>query len=204
PAPSAQPAAPQPAPSAQPAAPAPQPAAPAAQPDPAAPLPGMPDQPLSKNGYAPTMMAYSAPPSDQAAAPLPAAGQPPAEPQQPAPGAAPTGPIPEPFTQASDAGPVMDQAAAELGAAFDQAAAQAGPSLNQAAADAGPALDQAAGELNKGFGALGAAASDAAADFDKPKKKKSPLIYVGVGCAVLFLLALLGGGACTILRMFVF
>ena len=46
-------------------------------------------------------------------------------------------------------------------------------------------------------------AGDAGLDFDK-KKKKNPLIYVGIGCLVLFLLAVVGGGACTLLRMFVF
>ncbi len=90
---------------------------------------GITDQPLSKDGYAPTMMAYTGPGgpvAPAAAAPMPAPAP------QPSP---PSGPIPQPFTHS---------------------AAAAEQTVGQAAGQVGQAANQAAKELEKGFGSIGA------------------------------------------------
>jgi hypothetical protein len=103
---------------------------------------GIPDQPLSKDGYAPTMMAYTGPGgvvAPQAASPV----------QAPA----PSGPVPEPFTQAADhSAQATNQA---FGQDVNQAAAQFEQGANQAANEFGSAANSAAKEFEKGFGSIG-------------------------------------------------
>jgi len=103
------------------------------------------------------MMAYSSAPQQDPAAPQPDAGGPQAT--------APTGPVPEPYTQAAQqTGQELDQAAQQFGAEADKAAQQMGPAANQAANEVGAAADSAAKDLEKGLGGLGAGLPGAAAE----------------------------------------